>query len=250
MTDNDTSTTRHYSDLLIDLDDTLYDTHGNSIIALKHLYDERNWDEIMPSYEAFRDAYFATNVDVWAKYAHGEIDRDTLIVERYRRPVTEMVKRCGGDTSWITPRWCVEASDRYGDIISREPGTVPGAKELLEYLTGKGYRLHICSNGFHEVQSRKLRSAGLDSYFTTVILSEDAGANKPCTQFFDYALATTGARRESTIMIGDHYDTDIAGAINAGLDTIFFNRWSVDPRTLDRQPSHIVNSLKEIEKIL
>jgi len=240
----------HYKDLFIDLDDTLYDTHGNSMIALKKLFDERNWKEIMPSYEAFRDAYFATNVDVWAKYAHGEIDRNTLIVERYRRPVTEMVRQCGGDTSWITPQWCVEASNRYGDLISREPGTVPGAKQLLEYLRQKGYRLHICSNGFHEVQSRKLKSAGLDGYFATIILSEDAGVNKPHKEFFDYALAKTGAQRATTIMIGDHYDTDIAGAINAGLDTIFFNRWNVDPSTLERQPDYIVNSLSEIEKIL
>ena len=101
-----------YKDLFIDFDDTLYDTHGNSMIALKKLFDERHWEKIMPSYEAFCDAYFATNVDVWAKYAHGEIDRDTLIVERYRRPVTEMVKACGGNTSWITPEWCVAASDR------------------------------------------------------------------------------------------------------------------------------------------
>lgn len=240
----------HYKDLFIDLDDTLYDTHGNSMIALKKLFDERNWKEIMSSYEAFRDAYFATNVDVWAKYAHGEIDRDTLIVERYRRPVTEMVRQCGGDTSWITPQWCVEASNRYGDLISREPGTVPGAKQLLEYLRQKGYRLHICSNGFHEVQSRKLRSAGLDGYFATIILSEDAGVNKPHKEFFDYAFAKTGAERATTIMIGDHYDTDIAGAINAGLDTIFFNRWNVDPSTLERQSDYIVNSLSEIQKIL
>lgn len=239
-----------YKDLFIDFDDTLYDTHGNSMIALKKLFDERHWKKIMPSYEAFREAYFATNVDVWAKYAHGEIDRDTLIVERYCRPVTEMVKACGGDASWVTPKWCVAASGRYGDIISQEPGPVPGAKELLDYLRGKGYRLHICSNGFHEVQFRKLKSAGLEGYFSTVILSEDAGANKPRKEFFDYAFTKTGAQRETTIMIGDHYDTDIAGAINAGLDAIFFNRWNVDPHTLDRQPNYIVDKLMEIENIL
>lgn len=98
---------KHYNDIFLDFDDTLYDTHGNSIIALRKLYDIRHWERIMPSYEAFRDAYFATNVEVWKAYAHGVMDRDTLIVERYRRPVTEMVKKCGGDTSWITPEWCV-----------------------------------------------------------------------------------------------------------------------------------------------
>ena len=90
----------------------------------------------------------------------------------------------------------------------------------------------------------------MDGYFSTVILSEDAGANKPRKEFFDYAFAKTGALRETTIMIGDHYDTDIVGAINAGLDTIFFNRWNVDPKTLERQPNYIVDKLVEIEKIL
>lgn len=241
---------KQYKDIFIDFDDTLYDTHSNSIIALKKLYDERHWDKIMPSYEEFRDAYFATNVDVWAKYAHGEIDRDTLIVERYRRPVTEMVKKCGGDTSWITPEWCVKASDRYGDIISQEPGIIDGARELLEYLISKGYHLHICSNGFHEVQYRKLKSSGLERFFKTVILSEDAGINKPHREFFEYAFKETGADRETTIMIGDHYDTDIAGAINADLDTILFNRWSVDPKSLERQPTYVVDKLSEIKNIL
>lgn len=74
--------------------------------------------------------------------------------------------------------------------------------------------------------------------------------NKPHKEFFDYAFAKTGAERATTIMIGDHYDTDIAGAINAGLDTIFFNRWNVDPSTLERQSDYIVNSLSEIQKIL
>lgn len=95
-----------------------------------------------------------------------------------------------------------------------------------------------------------MKSAGLEGYFSTVILSEDAGANKPRKEFFDYAFSKSGAQCETTIMIGDHYDTDIAGAINAGLDTIFFNRWNVDPKTLNRQPNYIVDKLVEIEKIL
>ena len=51
--------TMRYRDLFIDFDDTLYDTHGNSMIALKKLFDERHWEKIMPSYEAFRDAGIA-----------------------------------------------------------------------------------------------------------------------------------------------------------------------------------------------
>ena len=241
---------KHYNDIFLDFDDTLYDTHGNSIIALRKLYDIRHWERIVPSYEAFRDAYFATNVEVWKAYAHGVMDRDTLIVERYRRPVTEMVKKCGGDTSWITPEWCVAASDQYGDIISQEPGIVTGARELLTYLTDKGYRLHLCSNGFHEVQYRKLQSSGLKDFFKTVVLSEDAGVNKPRKEFFDYTFTVTGAKSSATILIGDNYDTDITGALNAGIDSILFNRWNIDVNELQRKPTYVVDELSKIEDIL
>lgn len=243
-------TNKHYHDLFIDLDDTLYDTYGNSMIALRKLFDERQWQQVMPSFEAFRDAYYQTNHEVWEQYAHGEINRDTLIVERFRQPVTRMIRQCSGDTLMITPTWCVAVSDRYGDIISREPGIVEGARDLLVDLKAKGYRMHICSNGFHEVQYRKLRSSGLEPFFTTVILSEDAGANKPRKAFFDYALEQTGASRGETLMIGDHYDTDIAGALHAGIDAILFNRWQIDVNSLDPQPQYAVNHLSEIKDIL
>lgn len=238
---------KHYIDIYIDFDDTLYDTQGNSVIALRKLYEERHWDEIMPPFEEFDKAYVETNVEVWTKYTDGLIDRDTLIVERFRQPVMKMVKARGGDTSWITPEACLEMSDRYGDIISLEPGIVDGADELLDYLTRKGYRLHLCSNGFHEVQYRKLRSSGLEKFFTSVILSEDAGINKPHKEFFDYAFQKTGAMPETTIMIGDNYRTDIVGAMNAGLDTILFNHWGVDVNSLEHKPTYIVDRLQDIE---
>ena len=52
---------------------------------------------------------------------------------------------------------------------------MPHAKEVLEYLAPK-YNLYILSNGFRELQSRKMRSAGVDGYFRKVILSEDRSA--------------------------------------------------------------------------
>lgn len=241
---------KKYTDIFFDFDDTLYDTQGNSVIALRKLYEERHWNRIMPPFEEFDKAYVATNVKVWTKYTDGEIDRDTLIVERFHEPVAMMVAAKGGDTSWITPKACLEMSNRYGDIISLEPGIVDGADELLRYLTEKGYRLHLCSNGFHEVQYRKLRSSGLEKFFTSVILSEDAGINKPHKGFFDYAFRKTEARLETTIMVGDNYNTDIVGAMKAGLDTILFNRWNVDATSFEKQPTYVVDKLLDIKNIL
>ena len=103
--------------------------------------------------------------------------------------------------------------------------------------------------GFHEVQYRKLRASGMEEFFDNIILSEDAGANKPLRAYFDYAMAKTGAKVETTLMIGDTFDTDILGAKAYGLDVMFFNR---NPRTF--RPTEPVNyevhSLRQIMKIL
>ena len=210
---------KHYTDLFIDFDDTLYDTHGNSVIALRELFDALHLEQWFTDAQVFYDRYWEANIDLWTRYSRGEITRDYLIVERFRRPFSY------GEGLEPTAQYCLEASDLFLDLCSSKPGLVEGARELMDYLKTKGYRLHMCSNGFHEVQYRKLRSCGLHNHFDTIVLSEDAGVNKPSPLFFDYAIQKTGAQKETTLMIGDNFQTDILGAKRYGLDTAYFNRF-------------------------
>ena len=243
-----------YTDLFLDFDDTLYDTHGNAIIALKELYDEVRLKEHLVDEQLFYERYWAANVQLWAQYSKNEITRDYLIVERFRRPLFEAsaeespLREILADDK-KSKEYCLNISDKFLALCSVKPGLVDGAKELMDHLKQKGYRLHICSNGFHEVQYKKLRACGLFDYFDTIILSEDAGANKPSKQFFDYALKMSGADVKTTLMIGDNYNTDIIGAANVGIDTMLFNRWDttfVPPTPVD----YVVNDLPSITAIL
>ena len=233
-----------YTDLFCDFDDTLYDTRGNAIMALAELYDFFHLENHFERPELFYDAYWQTNVELWGLYAKGEIERHYLIVERFRRPLS-----LGRGLEEVSEERCLEISDKFLALCAVKPGLVEGAKELVDYLRTKGYRLHICSNGFHEVQYKKLRACGLLECFETIVLSEDAGANKPSKQFFDYALEVTKADPKRTLMIGDNFSTDIQGAMGAGIDTLFFNRWQAD-FVPPQQPTFMVNRLKEIEGIL
>lgn len=233
---------KRYSDLFIDFDDTLYDTHGNAVIALKELFEALQLDRYFPEPELFYDEYWKTNIDLWTRYSKEEITRDYLIVERFRRPLSFGI---GLDP---TVEYCLKTSDLFLDFCSSKPGLVEGAQELVDYLKAKGYRMHICSNGFHEVQYKKLRACGLYDHFDTIILSEDAGANKPSQLFFDYALQKSGAVKDTTLMIGDNFNTDILGAKQAGLDTAYFNRYPDYPAT--EPVTFEVTTLKELMDIL
>ena len=231
-----------YTDLFIDFDDTLYDTHGNAVIALGELFEALQLGTFFPDPDLFYDEYWKTNIDLWTRYSKGEITRDYLIVERFRRPLSF------GQGLEPTEEYCLKASDLFLDFCSNKPGLVEGARELVDYLKTKGYRMHICSNGFHEVQYKKLRACGLHDSFDTIILSEDAGANKPSRQYFDYAFQVSGASKEQTLMIGDNFNTDILGAKQAGLDTAYFNRFpdypAPEPVTFE------VTALRELMEIL
>lgn len=232
-----------YNDIFIDFDDTLYATHDNSSIALRETYDQFHWERYFDSPEVFIDSFWTTNMELWSQYTRGEITREYLMEQRFMRPLKL------GKGLDVTSDYCREVSDRFLELCSRKPGVIDGAHELMRHLKAKGYRTHICSNGFHEVQYKKLAASNMTRYFDTVILSEDAGAPKPSPVFFDYALRTTGARRETTIMIGDNCETDIKGAMDAGLDTILFRRWG-DDFVPQRQPTYTVDRLAEIMNIL
>lgn len=232
----------NYQDLFIDFDDTLYDTHGNSVIALRETFEAFALNRYFPDPQVFYDAYWLANIDLWTRYSKGEITRDYLIVERFRRPLSV------GEGLEVTDACCLEMSDRFLDFCSSKSGVVEGAVELMDYLRKRGYRMHMASNGFHEVQYKKLAACGLTDYFDTIILSEDAGANKPSPQFFDYALLRSGSSRETALMIGDNLQTDIMGAKSAGLDTIFFNRYP--EHETSQEATYVVTRLADIMKIL
>ena len=233
-----------YQDLFVDFDDTLYDTHGNAVIALSETFEAFRLERYFADPQVFYDAYWLANIDLWTRYSKGEITRAYLIVERFRRPLSE------GQGLEVSEALCLEMSDRFLDFCSVKPGVVEGAHELMDYLKKKDYRMHMTSNGFHEVQYKKLDACGLRDYFDTIILSEDAGVNKPSPQFFDYAFRQSGAHRETTLMIGDNLQTDILGALNAGIDAMLFNRWGVDPTDSPLPPTFVVDRLADIMKIL
>ena len=231
-----------YRNIFIDLDDTIWDFTANSHIALEVMYCDLDIAKIYPDYVAFCTAYYAKNSELWALYHHGHIDKDFLIVERYAHLLREI--GYNDPDNALASRM----NQYYLDTLALQTQLVPHAIELLDYLKEKGYNLYIISNGFIEVQHRKLHSAGRAHYFERMVLSDEIGINKPDRRLFDYALQVTDSLAEETLIIGDNYDADILGAMHAGWGQIYFDRYHRGITA--EEPQYTVHSLNEVCLVL
>ncbi len=230
---------QRYKNLFIDLDDTVYDFSAASEESFCETYELLQYGRFFDSFEHYLSIYKPYNRELWRIYGEGKITKEELNKRRYSYPL-----ECVGiHDQELADTFCKEALSR---IPTKGP-LMPGAIELLEYLRPK-YRMFILSNGFKELQSRKMHAAGIDKYFDELILSEDIGVNKPNRELYDYALQKTGSILEESLMIGDMFETDIAGAANIGMKQIYYNPKGKQGHPF--VPTYEVRHLLEIKEIL
>jgi YjjG family noncanonical pyrimidine nucleotidase len=230
----------NYKTVFIDLDDTLWDFHANAKSSLEEIYDERNLGQYFDSFDQYFNLYAKRNIELWEMYGKGTISKEALSLERFEHPLIQV----GIDNAPLAK----EIGEQYLGLLPTRTMLVPYAKELLDYLFHK-YPLTVVSNGFVEVQYKKLKSCHIEQYFAHVVLSEAAQALKPDKRIFEYALKLNNATASETIMIGDSYDSDILGAQNSGIDQIYFNP-NQKPENIKKTVTYQVKSLREILDIL
>lgn len=228
-----------YKHLFIDLDDTLWDTFNNNKESLKEVYDIYEFDRSYASFEVFFDRWFPYNNHLWDLYRQDKISKQQLVTKRFEHMVEPM---------GITDHDFIQQLNKeFLQRSSSKSGLLPFALDILHYLQDK-YTLHILSNGFREVQYKKMDNSGLTSFFDKIILSEDAGANKPSKDIFDYALSITSANREEVLMIGDSWEADIVGAHQSNIHQVWYNPHRLCPS--DFTPTYEITNLQELQNIL
>ena len=228
-----------YKYVFLDLDDTIWDFHANAKSSLQEIYELRQLNRYFDSFDQYFSVYAKRNLELWDLYGKGEITKEYLSLERFSHPLAKV----GVQDADLA----LKIGKEYLEMLPTRTALVPYAKELLEYLAPK-YPLTIVSNGFVEVQYRKLKSCQIEHYFSHVVLSEEAKALKPDKRIFEYALQLNNASAAETIMIGDSYEADIIGARNAGIDQVWFNP-TVNEIDHNLVSSFIVRQLNEIPEI-
>lgn len=239
LSKNSRSIEGKYRHLFFDLDHTLWDFEANSKATLKELHTALQLnDRGVKDFDLFHRNYLQHNERLWERYRNGYIKQEELRLKRMWLLLL--------DFKIADDKLAQEMSVRFLDLLPTRTILFPYTKEILEYLTNKGYILHLITNGFEKTQHNKLMHSGLRSFFKEVITSEGSGSLKPNKEIFEFALEKSNATAGESIMIGDSIEVDIIGAMNAGIDQVYVNHLDIEPRI---KPTYTVNSLKELEDI-
>lgn len=229
-----------YKNLFFDLDHTLWDFDRNSAESICELYETHRLQEAgVPSAAAFSEQFIAINRKLWTDFDQNRITHG--FIREHRFP---LVFQALGVTDTAA---CAGLNDAYLSLLPRKPHLMDSAREILDYLHGR-YPMHIITNGFDDIQAIKMASAAITHYFEHVVTIETAGAKKPDARMFRYAMALSGARPETSLMIGDNYEADIRGGIAVGMDTVFYNPTG-DTIGTDK-PTYEIRHWNELKTIL
>ena len=228
-----------YKHIFFDLDHTIWDFDKNAEETLYELYDIYRLGEIgLPAAAIFIETYTRNNHQLWAEYHTGKISKEELRETRFKRTFLEL-----GLAPELLP---LSFEDDYVKLCPTKTNLFAHAHETLQYLANK-YTLHLISNGFKESSEMKIGKTGIGRYFTHIIISETVGVNKPDKVIFEHALTLAGAEKSQCLMIGDSLEADVYGALNFGMDAIYFNPANAPkPANVPLQ----VNHLKELITLL
>ena len=220
---------RKYSGVLFDIDDTLLDFPRSEKEALceafLHFGIELDEEMIL--------TYQKINYELWKALERGEITREELMVRRF----SDFAKFYGFEVN------SARVADDYLDCLGQKVYFIDGARELLDKLYGK-VRMYIVTNGLARVQNSRYKLAEFGKIFDGMFISQEVGANKPDSAFFEYvAEHIDGFEKEKTLIVGDSLSSDIAGGINFGIDTCWYSPMGKEPKI---QPTYIVDNLLKV----
>ena len=231
----------------LDLDDTLIDFTINSRAALRKTFEAAGLERWFDNAESWTRCYEKYNYPLWDELARGEISTEYLRMERFRRPLAE-----GGADDATARAESVKLDKVYLDLLAQETALVDGATDLLKSLRKAGVKIGILSNGFADVQYRKITNAGLADLIDLTVLSDDIGVPKPDIRLYEHSMEKSGdMNADHNLMIGDNPETDISGALNAGWSAILLQPQHEDKkRKTIPEGADSAETLKEVAGML
>lgn len=203
---------KEYKFLLFDLDYTLLDFSADMTMAFEKLYHHCGFDKTVPYSAEMLDTYEKHNTVWWGKYERGECEKPVLLVSRFADFLAET--GFSGDPA--------EMNKNYLGFLGTGGVAYAGALEMLEKLS-RHYPIYIVTNGNAATAKTRIAQSGVDKYIKRYFVSETIGCAKPDVRYFEYAAENIeGFEKDKAVIIGDSVSSDITGAVNFGIDSIWY----------------------------
>ncbi|WP_445747978.1 YjjG family noncanonical pyrimidine nucleotidase [Polaribacter sp.] len=198
--------------VFFDLDHTLWDFEKNSDLTFQKVFDKQ---QVQVNLQDFLTVYKPLNREFWKLYREEKISKEALRYQRLKKAFDAISYSISDDLIDVIAIEYIEFLPHFNHLFDH-------TFDVLDYLKPK-YQLHIITNGFEEIQTKKMQSSNIHHYFDKIITSESVGVKKPNPKVFEHALAIANATKDNSIMIGDSVEADIEGALQVGMEAIHCN---------------------------
>lgn len=224
-----------YKQLLFDADNTLFDFTQGEYETFKILGKKYNFEVS----SKLMDEYHKINKACWKAYEEGKLSQDKLRVLRFENFINHFNLN-------INP---VEMEKEFTKILSKQSHLIKDTHIVLSKLKEKGYNIQMITNGLVEAQYGRLKATDIEKYFNYIFISGEMGFQKPDIEYFDIVLNKIKANKNDCIVIGDRLESDILGAMNSNIDSIWLNL-KRDELPINFKPTFIIEDLIELLDLL
>lgn len=231
-----------HHNFLFDLDQTLLDFHASEYKALGIVLEANGLSFSEEIYQAFKEY----NKTLWLELEKGNITRPELFISRFQY----IFEKCKGDSTGLDP---LKVNNDFIRTMSVNGVLMDGALEFVKKVKKNipDARIYIASNGATINAKGRIASTGLDKYIDYLFISEDMGVTKPDAAFFDICFDRIAESKSSCIMIGDSLSSDMLGAKNASIDSVWFMpSGNIKQYMIEYDINYVASSFDELYSIL
>ncbi len=221
--------------IFFDLDDTLVDSDSAHVKAIREICSEfsllsgENEDIIVKEWLEIKEKYISL---YFQKKIGLEEQRISRITEFWKNRGKSIDKELAMKIYWKYHHIFLHSCKTFSE-------TVPALRQL------KGIRLGIISNGTSPDQLFKLQYNHLAHFFDVIVISDRVGFSKPSKEIFELAAVEARVPISDCLFVGNSYDLDYLGSLNAGMQSILLNRSSLERNVADEDVK-VISKLAEL----
>lgn len=225
--------------IFFDLDDTLHDHMQPFSKSVQTVFPTFKATSIQTVYKNFREE----SDKLWPMYCQGELTIQDMRTERITRTLRNFQFP-------ISLKKAEQFQQTYEDALNHLT-LFPEVLDVIFYLKERNYQLGIITNGPTDHQNKKIELLELKQFIPKefIFISDEVGMAKPDPAIFQYASDQIDIYPEETLYIGDTWENDVVGPIEAGWQSIWFNHRG-KKRMTDHEPIAEIHSLKDLQAIL